>query len=291
MQLIYYNDRNEHLILTNDGNTTLTPILLTEVDGIHGLDSDVRMIRHYGQDGETIIDSTLERREITISGKIVRDVVETRKRMLEIMNPKLQGALTLQRGSFVRFLAVKIDMAPRFSVRDGSTFRVSFVAGNPYWMSTFETRQDIAVWEAMFEWPLDIPETGISFGERSEILISDINNPGEATVGMRVVFRAERNVQNPTLTNVRTGKRMRVVINMAVGDELTITTGYGDKSVMLRRAGASEPVNAVNYLDIADPEFEFLQMAPGSNLLRYDAGYGSDSMLVSIHFTPGFLGV
>lgn len=292
MLLTYTNDKGQSISFTNKSNLAATSILLTDADGLHGLPAEVHVLSQYGQDGATYVDSQLAPRHVSLSGKIVRNVIATRQELLRVMHPKMQGTLTLTRGHFTKKLRCAIEEAPSFATKNGSLFTVALVAPNPYWLDSIATKKDLAVWEPMFEWPLDIPKTsGVSFGERTASLIANVYNPGEATIGMQVVIKATSPVINPAVSHVITYKTMRANLELQAGDVLIITTGYGEKQVTLQRAGQAQAINAMAYMDIADPDFEFLQLAPGDNILRYDAAAGAENMIISVYYAPGYLGV
>ncbi len=291
MKLIYTNSAGGSVTFATDDDLRGADILLKEADGIHGLQADVQLVTQYGQDGGTPVSSQLKPRSITLGCKIIRNVIATRLALLQVMDPKLKGVLTLQRGSFERRINCEIEEAPAFERRGGDSFTVDLIAPAPYWMDSAAQRREMATWTDLFEWPLDVPEEGISFGERDTAQIVNMVNPGQATVGMRIEIAAAHTVLNPSISSVTTFKRMRVKLEMHGGDKLTIGTGYGEMFALLRRAGSASDENAMRYMDIADPNFAFLRLVPGDNLLRYDADSGAEGLDITVHYVPGYLGV
>lgn len=55
---------------------------------------------------------------------------------------------------------------------------------------------------------------------------------------------------------------------------------------MLRNGGVK--TNVFNYIDL---DSTFLQLAPGDNLLRYDAESGIENLDVAIYYRPQYVGV
>ena len=74
---------------------------------------------------------------------------------------------------------------------------------------------------------------------------------------------------------------------MLAGEEITIKTGYGEKSVTFKnQAGVVSDV--FRYLDISST---YLQLAIGDNPYRYYASAGEDNLNVTIKHSNLYLGV
>lgn len=88
--------------------------------------------------------------------------------------------------------------------------------------------------------------------------------------------------------NAVTYERIKVNVEMHAGERITVTTGYGEKRVEWKRGTDSEPQNAFRHWD---PYSKFLQLETGDNLFRYEAGAGENNLLVSVYYTPKYVGV
>lgn len=289
MRLYYTSDLGKRTVFGMVRDLPDTPYLLTTATGIHGITSNPFLQTAYGQDGALLTGAQLQPREFTLGGFITRGVAENRIELLSVMNPRVSGYLLLERGNFRRTLRCTVIRAPYFNAKRGDTFQIDFVAANPYWRQADDTQQDIASVVPMFEWPLDIPAEGISFGERTTNPVVSVQNDGEATVGMLVRFIARGSgVTNPRIYNELTGEQLRMNLTMVAGDVIDIHTGYGEKRVICYPAGG-DAYNGMHLLEKTN--LTFLQLAPGTTLLHFDADSAVDLLDISIYFSPGYLGV
>ena len=78
----------------------------------------------------------------------------------------------------------------------------------------------------MFEFALEIPETGMEFGMRQPSQIITVNNIGDVACGCEIVFRALGTVINPELLNIDTGEYIRLLTTMNAGDEVRVYTHF-----------------------------------------------------------------
>ena len=93
-------------------------------------------------------------------------------------------------------------------------------------------------------------------------------------------------VDNPIITNVDTREALKLNMTMSDGDVLTVSTSYGAKWAQLNRSGLL--TDALRYVDV---DSIFLQLAPGDNLMRYNADDGLHNLEVSIFHSNLYLGV
>ena len=176
----------------------------------------------------------------------------------------------------------ELDNAPAF-VRKPifEQFTVQLTCLNPFWREEAETREDIATWIGGFEFPtpdgLQLFE-GWQIGYRQPSLIVNVYNSGDVKAGIRIDFRALGAVTNPQLLNVDTQEFIKLNLEMLAGDVLTVSTGYGEKSVTLTRGGVTS--DAFRYLDV---DSSYLQLSVGDNLFRYSAEENTENLEVSIY--------
>lgn len=282
------------LTYTSDNGREVTfggpPFVLTAVDGLYGLTADIHGFSQYLQDGITYVASQLQQKTITIRAQILTNIVANRIELLRAVDPKSQGTITLRRDGLVRQHRCVVEQAPSFNPTRGDVFSVTLVAPGPYWEPLTETRTDIAVWEAGFEWPLDIPiATGIEFGFRTTSQVVNVYNDGDADAGMRVVFKANGELSTPSIVSVTDPNRyIRVNTGLHAGDTAEVSTKPGGKYARITRAGGA-PQNAFALLD---PHCDLsLMIKRGDNLYRYEAVSGEGALDVTVYFQAKYLGV
>lgn len=286
-KLIYTNERGESITFSH-----ASIYHTNEVSGLSDVRNAIYSINSMGQDGDTYLGNRIESREIEIVGSIrERDkerMREYRRQMNRVLNPQYAATLTYEYGDFRRVIDCKVDNAPMFSRKAiFQDFTVQLLCLNPFWRKESKTRDDIATWIGGLEFPEEIPDaTGWEIGYRQPSLIVNVYNDGDVKTGIRVEFRALGVVLNPSLLNVDTQEFIKLNFEMEAGDVLSVSTGYGEKEVLLRRGGVTS--DAFRYLDV---ESSYLQLAVGDNLFRYSAEGNPENLEVSIYHDDLYLGV
>ena len=281
------------LTYTNAGGKSITlkqgrPYFLKKIDGTGNTRQTVNTFKAPDQDGAFYISSTLDMRNITLEGTVIADTPDEaftlRQRFLQIFSPKLRGTL-LYRG---RQIACVVEEAG-FTVSTRQRipgFFVSLLCPSPFFETQNEVREELASWIPMFEFELELPESGMEFGMRQPSQIITVDNIGDVSCGCEIVFRALGTVTNPELLNMDTGEYIRLLTTMSIGDELRVYTHFAGKRVV--SVDGSTVTNAFSLLDTGSA---FFQLAAGVNTLRYDASVNMELLEVSIYYRPQFLGV
>ncbi|MGI6151236.1 MAG: phage tail family protein [Christensenellales bacterium] len=281
--LTYITSAGAKVVFATD--SALSPFWWEQADGLTGLDNDITTVSGSGQDGESFVSARLAARTITIEGRIVKNQDANRRKLLSLMDPWSLGKLVYAQGPVTRYIPACVKKLPEVGRGIYPAFHIEFFAPNPFWREGSGAKQvaDIAVWIGNTEFPLEILADGLELCYRTQSLIANIKNTGDAATGMTVVFRANGTTSNPELINVRTQQRLSVRLDMVAGDVLTISTGYGEKRATLLRSGAES--NVFNRISGT-----WLNLARGDNLLRYDST-DPDALEVSIYYDVPYLGV
>lgn len=287
-KLTYRNERGDTLIFGDKA-----PFLITKIDGLGSPQNQVFRNKSPNQDGTSYTSMNLDERNIVLEGVILESDrllrQQDRDRLTRVFNPKLEGELTFERDGKIKKIDCIVEQGPDFPSNmqeNYQMFMISLLCPDPFFTDIEERREEIAVWQPAFEFPLDIPEEGIEMGYREPSLIVNIENKGDVESGMRIVFRANATVTNPSLFNVNTREYFKINKTMEAGEIITVTTHFQNKRVELNKNGVIS--NAFNWIDLYST---FLQLDVGDNLLRYDAETGLDNLEVDIYHSPQYLGV
>ncbi len=263
------------------------------VSGLADISSTLYTISSMGQDGDTLVGTRIESRDIDISGffrtRSHDGAREARQKLARVLNPQLSATLLYQYGSFKRLIPCRAVNAPEITKPAGSiytAFSVQLACLNPFWRDEAESRDDIAAWIGGLEFPVELTTAGNIVGYRQPSLIVNVFNGGDVSTGIRVEFRALGDVERPLLSHVDTQEFIRLNMLLHNGDVLTMSTGYGDKWARLNRGGLQ--TDALHFVDV---DSTFLKLFPGDNLIRYDADEGLSNLEVSIYHTNLYLGV
>lgn len=298
----------EKLILTNENGSTIEFSVKSvfhcniskDVTGLSDVDNEIYSTSGINQAGGTYLGYHIASRDIEIVGHINEMdkaiVREYRHQLNHALNPAYACTLVYQHDSFKRQIKCKVNSAPHFKMSGiFLEFTVDLLCLNPYWMDEAETYTQIATWIGGMEFDTvnglqitnsaDDPQWEV--GYRLPNLITNIENSGDATTGLTIVFAAQGSVSNPGLIDAKTQEYIQVNMDMLAGEEITIKTGYGEKSVTFKnQAGVVSDV--FRYLDISST---YLQLAIGDNPYRYYAAAGEDNLNVTIKHSNLYLGV
>ena len=263
-KLTYTNERGESIVFSPASSYHVN---FKDVSGLSDVQNAIYSTNSMGQDGDTYLGYRIESRDIDIVGHIKeRDKIaiqELRRNLNRILNPQYSATLTYELGDFKRVIGCTINNAPIFkrgTIFEQFTIQLSCL--NPFWREEAETREDIATWIGGFEFP--VPDG----------------------LGIRIEFRALGALTNPQLLNVNTQEFIKANISLEAGDVLTVSTGYGEKSVKLLSGGVES--DAFRYLDV---DSSYLQLAVGDILFRYSADTNAENLEVSIYHNNLYLGV
>lgn len=245
------------------------------------------------EDGATYLGNSLDisdkTLEVLIRSNSEEELISYRNKINKVFNPKL-GEGWLIYIDDVKEVKSKciVDGLPVFMGVNKTISKclISLVANNPFWMDITENKEEIALWQGDFEFPLEIQQEGIEMGHREPSLIVNVLNKGDVECGMRVEFKALATVVNPSILNINTQEFIKINKVMTAGEVITVNTGFGNKKVESKLNGVT--TNAFNYIDF---QSTFLQLDVGDNLFRYDADENVDNLEVSIYYTPQYLGV
>lgn len=286
MGFIYRNKNNDEMILTQRN------IKVLKIDGISSLNNEINTTIGVNQSGETYVSDRVDTRDIDIKLLIRANENEysvIKRKLMKLFNPALEGELILKSVNGDKKIATRVKVSPDFkrtSYVRNKEVEISLIALDPYWKDANETIIKIENWRSSFYFPLVIPEEGTMLGYKEPSLIANAKNFGDDKTGMKIEFRALKDVVNPELFNIETRDYIKINKTMTKGEIITITTDFGNKRVYSNNDGVIE--NAFNYLDLYST---FLQLEIGDNILRYNAESGLDSLEVSIYYSSRYVGV
>lgn len=298
----------EQLIYTNENGDTLTfsvrsPFhvnISKDVSGMSDVENEIFSTSGINQAGATYLGYHIEEKNIEIVGYINEwdkaIVREYRHRLNHALNPAYSGELVYLHGSYSRKIKCRVNSAPVFTVEGGFLkYTIALVCLNPFWTDDSESYAQIATWIGGMEFDsinglqltnsAEDPQWEI--GYRLPTLITNVENKGDAVTGLTIVFSAQGAVSNPGLIDVKTQEYLQVNIEMLAGEEITVKTGYGEKSVTYKNQHG-EISDIFRYLDINST---YLQLAIGDNPYRYYADAGEDNLNVTIKHSNLYLGV
>ena len=171
-----------------------------------------------------------------------------------------------------------------FSNQEGC--QISIICPYPYFYSAGES--NITVFsgiEPLFEFPFGNESLVTNLLEMGEIQNSAeqvITYNGDAEIGVTIIIYAIGDASNVTIYNAGTREVMQIDTDklaaltgegIVAGDEITIKTTKGDKSITLLRGGIT-----TNILNCLDKNADWFQLVKGDNVFVYTAETGNSNL-------------
>lgn len=253
--------------------------------------------KYVNQAGQSIENTSFGTRDIKIEGWIVAK----NENQMTLLKRKLNSFVNPQEEIVMFYSDYKISFFPDETIKYSASaaennevfckFQIDGTAPNPFFFDTFETSSTFVNTTPSFHFPLvlsqSLPDKGIVFGKRTASLIVNLVNSGSVAVGMKIVFKANGTIINPSLVNVNTQEDFTIDKTMVNGEEIEIVTSIGEKSVK----GKIENGDFTNYFMYKNIDSSWLQLEVGDNLFRYNAEDGIENLDVFIYFYNQYLEV
>lgn len=257
------------------------PYFLETIEGVTEVDGKVNTITSAYGVGSKYVSSSISERNIVITGSVKRDnITEKRQNLYKIFPKKDKGTLFYyeeDKAYKIEYYVESIEFAKSKVV---DKFVISLICPSPYFTDLEESQVQMSNWIPSFEFPLEIPEeTGIEFGYKNVNSLVTIENDTNIEIGMKIVFTASDDVENPKLVNITTQEELEIEKSMTAGDVITVTTYINNKNIILTSNG--EDININNYLKFGT---KFLQIHTGSNTFKATAKTGENALVTEIYY-------
>lgn len=261
------------------------PYYLQKLDGVTEVVGKVNTITSAYGVGSKYVSSSVNERNIVIEGSITRDnITEKRKNLYKMFPLKDKGTFFYYEEDKEYKIEYYVESIEIVKSKVVDTFSISLICPSPYFTDLNESQVQLANWIPSFEFPLEIPaDTGIEFGYKNTTSLVTIENDTNIEIGMRIVFTASDDVENPKLINITTQEELEIEKTMSAGDVITVTTYLNNKNIILSSNG--EEININNYLKFGT---KFLQIHTGSNTFKATAKSGENSLVTEIYYLTNY---
>lgn len=256
------------------------PYFLEHYEGIHEKSSELFGVSSAFSIGELYVGRSVNKRNIMIYGYFKDNFVERRQFLYNQFPDDDQGILYFYEDNFsakIKCRVEKLTITESGSIR---YFTISLIAHNPYFEDIAESNINLASWEGGIEFPLEIPDNGLEFETKNNIMIAEINNPTKVESGLTITFEFNGSVSKPSIKNIVTQELLTIDYDFIIGDKVLITTGINDKNIILTRNGSE--ININNYLLFGT---KFLQLKPGQNNFKILAEEGMENIIARIRYS------
>lgn len=271
--------------------------LLKAYDGLSIAPITHLTVRSPYQDGATRIDSHFEPREVTIpimvTAPTLQDLQYAVQALAISLNP-LAGTgmlvFTAEDGSeYLLYCIGNVTPAVSPDRRDAGSQLISlnFIAYDPFWYSYPSTMTYFGAGTPL-TYPLTYP-----YEYPAGIATHVITNGGNVASPVTIVISGE--IVNPVITRSYTDSSGQVVsealaftVSMAAGETMTITTGFGNKTITYLDASGNLYANPFQYLDSGSV---FWQLVPGENTVVVTNTSIAAATVTSLETTSRYSGV
>lgn len=273
------------------------PFVLDHIEGTEGTDISRKTFKGANQDGEQTESAIRTDRKIDVTFNLMTygrsDMYRTRADLLCSVagaekafdrNTGEKARLTYQNDFGTWWTWAVPKGAPKFSKRIQSIhpkLKMSFDCDSPYWFAMEEEKGGFDVAATSFHFPMRFP---IRFGARETR--ATLINSGHARAPVRIVIRGEG--EKPSVINRTTGRAITLTSPLGTGAILRINTDPTDLYVRMEADGVT--VNAYGLLDATTPLSDFY-LAPGPNVIEYQAGGAAAKTAISLYWRNRYEGV
>lgn len=279
-------DRNLTLTLQSNGKTVtfgkeeLHRII--SIEGLDGSDYDINIADNVFGYGGTINSRKIKPRPIVIESECA-DKINTediRKTLISFFNPLHEGILIVNRCGSERYIKYNVEKFKdkRKNLYDPLDFIVDLICPNPFFKE-IQIGEQISTWIGGWKFKFKLP---FRFKQKGKP-VKNVFNAGDVETPVKIAFKGP--AVNPKVSNLTTGKFVRVNRTLTSDDTLFINTEKGNKTIEIERNGVRK--NAGSYIDL---DSTFFQLAPGDNLIEYSTENNLDPQSVELVYSNRYLG-
>lgn len=285
------------------GRPDLSGFVITNIEGLGPPKSTVNTTELSTKDGSTFNSSRVPSRNITISimyewKDTIEDARQTSYKYFPIKRFVTLLVETDNRLASIQGV-VESNEPEIFSEKSGA--EISIICPYPFFYSEKDGGIQTTIFsgvEPLFEFPFSnesLTEDLINMGEILEYSENVIHYDGDVEIGVTIYIHAMGEASNIAIYNLNSRESMMINTNkiasytgkgITAGDDITICTVQGSKSVTLLREGTT-----YNILNCMDKDIDWLQLSKGDNLFVYTAEDGQENLQFRIENRLAYEGV
>lgn len=293
------------------GNPYETGFAITEIDGLGPGKSDISVTELTSRDGSIFNSSRVGTRNIVLTIRFIEtpDIETVRQKTYKYFPIKKQVTLGFETDNRSCYINGYVESNEPDIFSDKESSQISIICPDPYFYSKDLNSTVFSGVISEFEFPFsnELPIDPVVFGkttqngtgdpsqteenqiEYSSLELSTEKNvyySGDSEVGITIKIQSIGTVEHLTIYNTKTREFLKIDTDklesitghpIIEGDELTICTVKGKKSITLLRDGET-----INILNTMTRDSSWLQLTKGDNLFAYAAETGSEMLYFTI---------
>lgn len=278
-------------------------LLITEIEGLGPVKATVNMTQLATADGDIFNSKRLQGRNIVIKARFTYASTIEEARLLSYKYFPIGHPVTFKIRTDNREAEttgyVESNEPEIFS--DESDVQISILCESPFFLSVSDEgkkQTNFSAVEAMFEFPFSnesVEDKLIIFGKITNKKENTVYYEGDAETGCIIHLHAIGEVRMIDIYNIKTAEHMGIDTDkiatltgsgLIYGDDITITTIKGKKSITLLRNGIT-----YNILNALAKNVDWFQLARGDNLFAFTCEYGEENLQFMIESQIVYEGV
>lgn len=255
------------------------PYRLLSIEGIEMIGTELNTSNNLFADGASVNDKKIGPKPIIIEIEYQgADKERERGKLSSFFNPRHVGEMYLRFDNEYKMINYEVEgFKARFkNIHEPLKALINLYCPIPFWLSEEPNSKEVVQWEGGMTFPLTLPTTFATEGEREFNLINDGNV--EVPVKIEITGPATK----PEILNTSTGEFIKLKRKVELGETLVITTEYGNKRVEI------DGVNAFGYIDL-DSTFFSLQV--GDNIIKLETEEINENSKIKIEYRNRYVGV
>ena len=279
-------------------------IAITDITGIGPGKADINVTELTSSDGSLYNSARLGTRNIvmTLRFMFAPDIETVRQKSYKYFPIKKELTLTFETDNRSCYITGYVESNEPVIFDENEYTQISIVCPDPYFYSVRAASAVFSGVVSMFEFPFSNEVQDNEEADRF-LIMSDLQfeteqtvyYSGESEIGMTIRVRAIGIVENLTIFNTRTREFIKLDTDklqqitgytIIAGDEITICTVKGKKSIRLLRDGVT-----TNILNCMTKDSSWIQLVKGDNILAYTADSGAEKLYFSVENNVIYEGV
>lgn len=280
------NVNGEVMLLTNKESK----YQVISITGLNPPKAQINTTPIVGLDGAKFNSSKLETRNIVITIRLNCDVETNRQALYNFFVTKKWCRFYYTNGSRNVYIDGYVDSVECDLFSSGEMAQISIICTEPYFKALTVIETDMSLIRGLFTFPFSINDGfPIPFSQYESSPNARIYNPSDGETGIIFKITVNTNVSSIKIEKTNTNEYIELNNSFLVGDEISINTNAGNKSIKLTRNST-----VTDLLSKLTNNSVFFQLNQGYNNFSYTTNLGesdNEDLTVSLLYRKSYRGV
>ena len=254
-----------------------------DISGLTGFNVAIATSQGFSQIGETVENQSVGSQIFNITGKLFKNVVELKNKMLSTFVPFTSGRLYFNERFFIDCFVQK---TPTIQIGNKiPKFTLQLFAPYPFWQSVSKNSFVFGGYTPAFSFPVNYAQPH-KFGIKSDSMFLNCYNGGTVEANYTLKIRTSTYLKNPSIINAQSQEFLALQGEINAGEELTVYKVENRLRVELLVNGV-----IVDVFSWLDEDSTLFSIHVGDNIIRATAEEGEENMIASISFNDTVVSV